>query len=240
MVDVMELLTTGAIKARGFLANASNHTLLVQIGASALGVHGVYKPAAGERPLWDFPTGTLANREVAAYLVSEALGWGIVPPTVLRSDGPSGPGSIQLFVPHDPELHYFVLVEDRDNHRALARMALFDLVINNADRKGSHVMLTDDGRIQGCDHGLAFHSDPKLRTVIWELGGHELEPAWRKDLARLAAALEDPTSSLASDIAELLSPEEVANLAHRASILRGLRALPDIDPEQRPYPWPPL
>ncbi len=240
MVDVVELLATAEIKPRGFLANASNHTLLVQVGAAALGVHGVYKPSAGERPLWDFPSGTLANREVAAFLVSDFLGWAVVPPTVMREDGPMGPGSVQLFVPHDPELHYFVLVEDRDTHPALARMALFDLVINNADRKGSHVMLADDGRIQGCDHGVSFHTDPKLRTVIWDLEGYELRAEWSADLARLAAALVDDSSGLATELAALLSEREIAALAHRASILRGLRALPAIDPEQRPYPWPPL
>lgn len=240
MVDTVELLATAEIKPRGFLANASNHTLLVQVGAAALGVHGVYKPSAGERPLWDFPSGTLANREVAAYLVSDFLGWAVVPPTVLRKEGPMGPGSVQLFVPHDPELHYFVLVEDRDNHPALARMALFDLVVNNADRKGSHVLLADDGRIQGCDHGVAFHAEPKLRTVIWDLGGYDVRAEWRADLARLALALTDGSGDLAAELATLLSAEEVAALAHRASILRGLRALPEIDPEQRPYPWPPL
>jgi uncharacterized repeat protein (TIGR03843 family) len=240
MVDVHELLATAQIKPRGFLANASNHTLLVQVGAAALGVHGVYKPSAGERPLWDFPAGTLANREVAAYLVSDFLGWAVVPPTVLRTDGPMGPGSVQLFLPHNPELHYFVLVEDRDNHPALARMALFDLVVNNADRKGSHVLLADDGRIQGCDHGVSFHTEPKLRTVIWDLGGYDLRPEWRADLARLAAALADGSSDLAAELSTVLSAGEIAALAHRASILRGLRALPTIDPEQRPYPWPPL
>jgi uncharacterized repeat protein (TIGR03843 family) len=240
VVDLHELLATASITPRGFLANASNHTLLVQVGARALGVHAVYKPRSGERPLWDFPDGTLARREAAAFLVDRFLGWGIVPPTVLRTDGPMGAGSVQLFVPHNPELHYFVLVEDRDNHVALARMALFDLVVNNADRKASHVLLADDGRILGVDHGLTFHVEPKLRTVIWELGGRELDPAWRRDLARLATALADESSDLVGSLAPLLSAEEIGALAHRASILRGLRALPEVEPDRRPYPWPPL
>jgi uncharacterized repeat protein (TIGR03843 family) len=240
MVDVHELLETGAVKPRGFLANASNHTLLVQVGAAALGVHGVYKPRSGERPLWDFPTGTLANREAAAYLVSDFLGWGLVPPTVLREDGPMGPGSVQLFVPHDPELHYFVLVEDRDNHPTLARMALFDLVVNNADRKASHVLLGDDGLIRGCDHGLTFHLDPKLRTVIWELGGRTIPAQDRRDLGRLASVLEDAEHPLTRRLQDLLTPAEVDGLRQRATILRGLRSLPDVDPDRRPYPWPPL
>jgi hypothetical protein len=239
MVDVLELLTTAELRPRGFLANASNHTMLVQVGAAALGIHAVYKPTAGERPLWDFPGSTLANREAAAFAVSDALGWDVVPPTVLR-EGPRGEGSVQLFIPHDPELHYFVLVDDPDTHPTLARMALFDLLVNNADRKASHVMRGDDGRIQGCDHGLTFNVEPKLRTVIWELGGRDIEPAHRTDLGRLAEQLAEETSPVRARLDALLSPGEVEVLAQRASILRGLRALPDVEPERRPYPWPPL
>lgn len=240
MVDVTELLATAAITPRGFLANASNHTLLVQVGARALGVHGVYKPRSGERPLWDFPTGTLCQREVAASVVSDFLGWGIVPPTVLREDGPMGAGSVQLFVAHDPELHYFVLVEDPDNHPALGRMALYDLLVNNADRKASHVLRADDGMIRGCDHGLAFNAEPKLRTVIWELGPRPIPRELSADLARLATALADPEAEVTRTLAALLDATELRVLAQRAAILRGLRALPDIEPERRPYPWPPL
>jgi hypothetical protein len=240
MVDVRELLSTAEIVPRGFLANASNHTLLVQVGARALGVHAVYKPRAGERPLWDFPAGTLCNREAAAFAVSEFLGWDLVPPTVLREDGPMGPGSVQMFVAHDPELHYFVLVEDPDTHPALARMALFDLLINNADRKASHVMLAGDGAIRGCDHGVTFHPEPKLRTVIWDLGPRRVATEQHDDLARLATALADAAHPVTAQLHELLAPAEVMLLAERAAILRSLRALPDIAPERRPYPWPAL
>lgn len=240
MVDVHELIATAAITPRGFLANASNHTLLVQVGARALGVHAVYKPRAGERPLWDFPAGSLSSREVAAFEVSDFLGWDVVPPTVLREDAPMGPGSVQLFVPHDTELHHFVLVEDPDNHPALARMALFDLLANNADRKASHVMLAEDGCIRGCDHGLTFHAQPKLRTVIWELGGRLIDPALRADVARLARELEDASSPLSERLHALLAPAEIEALAQRAAILQGLRALPDVEADRRPYPWPPL
>jgi uncharacterized repeat protein (TIGR03843 family) len=240
MVDLVELLRTAEITPRGFLANASNHTLLCQVGAAALGVHAVYKPRAGERPLWDFPGGTLCNREAAAFLVSDFLGWDVVPPTVLREDGPMGPGSLQQFIPHDESLHYFVLVDDPDTHASLARMALFDLLVNNTDRKASHVMLSEDGRILGCDHGLTFHAQSKVRTVIWDLGGREIEPAQRKDLGRLADELGELASPLRAALDGLLSPSEVAVLGQRATILRGLRALPEIDPDRRPYPWPPL
>jgi uncharacterized repeat protein (TIGR03843 family) len=241
--DVLEQLRVAPLTPRGFLANASNHTLLVQVGERDASLHAVYKPRAGERPLWDFPPGTLWQREAAAFEVSAFLGWGLVPPTVAREDAPMGPGSVQQFIPHDPERHYFVLLEERSCHPSLARMALFDLLVNNADRKASHVLAADEPggeAIVGCDHGLTFHTEPKLRTVIWELGGTPLEQGWRADLARLAAELGRDDAPLRGRLGALLRPAEVDALAHRAGILRGLRALPSIDPEDRPYPWPPL
>jgi uncharacterized repeat protein (TIGR03843 family) len=210
------------------------------VGDAGEGVHAVYKPRAGERPLWDFARGTLCCREAAAYEVSAYLEWDLVPATVMREDAPMGPGSLQLFVPHDPDVHYFTLVEDSRHHGALARIALFDLLTNNADRKASHVMLADDGALLGCDHGLTFHTEPKLRTVIWDLGGYVLEAAWREDLGRLAAALGDGSSALRQRLSGLLEAGEIQALGQRASLLRGLRVLPEIDPERRPYPWPPL
>lgn len=227
------------LNARGFLAGASNHTMLVQVGAATDGRFAVYKPRAGERPLWDFPAGTLCDREVAAFLVSEALGWGLVPATVLREDGPRGPGSLQLFVPHDPDRHYFALVDEGGFEAELARMAVFDLLINNADRKGGHVMVADDGGLVGCDHGLSFHVQPKLRTVIWDLGGYELAEGWRRDLRRVADDLSGD-GELAVRLAEHLDADELEALAARAGALVDLRALPDLPPRQRPYPWPPL
>jgi uncharacterized repeat protein (TIGR03843 family) len=237
---IPDLLATAPLRPRGFLANASNHTLLVQVGDASLGLHAVYKPRAGERPLWDFPPGTLCQREVAAYVVSEALGWELVPPTVLRDDAPMGPGSVQLFVPHDPEEHYFTLVDDATTHDALVRVAVFDLVANNADRKASHVLRTDDGWIYGCDHGLTFHAEPKLRTVVWEFEGAAVHEAVRRDVARLAGQLRDRDAPVRAALDELLDAEEIAALTRRAEMLRGLTALPGIDPHRRPYPWPPL
>ncbi|MGH8905442.1 MAG: SCO1664 family protein [Egibacteraceae bacterium] len=236
---MIERLAAGELKMRGFLANASNHTLLAQVGPRGWGLHAIYKPRRGERPLWDFPDGTLCQREVAAWLVSEFLGWGIVPPTVLR-DGPMGDGSVQLFVPHDPRIHYFTMVEDSCHDRDLARIAVFDLLVNNADRKASHVLLADGARLYGIDHGVCFHVQTKLRTVIWDLGPAEVDTAWREDLCRLAAALADPAHQLTEAIAGLLSPPEVAVLARRAGTLSSLGHLPDLDDHHRPYPWPPL
>jgi Phosphatidylinositol 3- and 4-kinase len=231
-------LRTGALTPIGFLTGASNHTLYCEVDGPDSGVAAVYKPRAGERPLWDFPDGTLCRREVAADALSRALGWDLVPPTVLR-DGPLGEGSVQLFVPHDPQAHYFTLVEDDRWHAELARMALFDLLCNNTDRKGGHVLAADDGRLYAIDHGVTFHVDPKLRTVIWDLGGYALPRAWRDDVDRVADDLEGG-GALAAELAGLLAPDEVAVLARRARRVAALRTLPDVPEERRSYPWPPI
>ncbi len=237
--EVLGRLASDRLDARGFLANASNHTLLCTVGEAGSGVAAIYKPRAGERPLWDFPTGTLCQREVAAYEVSAYLGWDLVPPTVLR-DGPMGEGSVQWFVPHDPAEHYFVLVGDPANHAPLRRMAVFDLLINNADRKGGHVLRAeDDGRLFGVDHGLAFHPLPKLRTVIWELGGTKVDGQLRADAGRLADAL-FAGEPVADRLASLLDADEIVALEQRAAQVARLTTLPDPPEEARPYPWPPL
>lgn len=236
--DLIDRMTHAPLKAHGFLANASNHTLLVSVGALTDGLAGVYKPQSGERPLWDYRDGSLARREAAAYVVDSFLGWRIVPPTVYRADGPKGPGSLQMFVPHDPEVHYFTLIDDQATHPALARMALFDLLVNNGDRKASHVMRADEGHLWGCDHGLTFHADPKLRTVIWELGGRPIPDEDRAELGGLAATLE--AGGLTEALAPLLEEQEIVRLTERAGILSNLASLPDVDPDHRPYPWPPL
>ena len=232
-------LDAAPLRLYGRIATASNHTLLARLDVPDREVLAVYKPRAGERPLWDFPTGTLCVREVAAYEVDAFLGWGIVPPTVLR-EGPLGVGSVQLFVPHDPRTHYFTLIESEAHHEALARLAVLDLLLNNADRKASHVLLDAEGRIRGVDHGLTFHTDPKLRTVVWEVGGGPLRRGWRDDLRRLQGALGDPGGALAARLGDLLAVPEVRALARRAGALSRLEVLPDVDVRHRGYPWPPL
>ena len=239
MSDAARLLAEAPLKIHGRIVNASNHTMLVETEGSDENVLGVYKPAEGERPLWDFPFGTLHRREVAAYEVSKHLGWDVVPPTVLR-DGPLGPGSVQLFIQHDPRRHYFVLVEEERHHRALARMAAFDLVVNNADRKGGHVLAAPDEHLWGCDHGLTFHPEPKLRTVIWDFGGMRLPVEWMEDLRRLVVDLEASDSSVGATLSELLSPQEAGILRLRTAALLRARCLPDLDEDDRPYPWPPI
>jgi uncharacterized repeat protein (TIGR03843 family) len=234
--DALRLLATAPMSLRGQILSASNITILADVGDVA----AVYKPAAGERPLWDFPPDTLHRREVAAFVVSDFLGWDLVPPTVLRDDGPLGVGSVQLFIDHDPRRHYFVLADAEAHAEILTRMAVFDLLVNNADRKASHVLLAADGHIWGCDHGLTFHAQPKLRTVIWEFNGSPLLPQWCEDLGRLVAALDASDSSLSVALTPLLEPRERLVLRRRAEALVRLGALPDVAEDDRGYPWPPL
>lgn len=237
-VDVATALADHELTPRGFLAEASNHTLLVQVGERTQGLHGIYKPREGERPLRDFPRGTLCQRETAAWVVSEFLDWRLVPPTVLR-DGPMGEGSVQLFLPHDPERHYFALLDEGGHEEDLLRMALFDVLINNADRKASHVIVSDDdNQIWGVDHGLTFHAHPKLRTVIWEFGGTPLAPAWRDQLRELSQSLRDEEHELTVSLRGLLSAEEIEALRLRASSLADIEAFPEVEKRHRPYPWP--
>jgi uncharacterized repeat protein (TIGR03843 family) len=239
-LDGLELLREGEVAPLGYLSGASNATLYCELGGSDSGVAGVYKPEAGERPLWDFPGGTLCRREVAAYVVSRALGWDLVPPTILR-EGPMGLGSLQLFIRHDPRLHYFVLIEQERHHPEIARMVLFDLVVNNTDRKGGHVLLgEEDGRIWGIDHGVTFHPQPKLRTVMWDLGGRPVTDADRADLMRLAETLHTDGDPLCAELGELLTPREIAVTAARVERVARMKALPDLPQDRRPYPWPPV
>jgi uncharacterized repeat protein (TIGR03843 family) len=214
---------------------ASNSTFLAEVtdeGATAL---AVYKPRRGEAPLWDFREGTLCNREVAAYRLSEALGWPKVPPTVLR-DGPLGPGSVQLFVRADPAEHYFTLREGRlDAFRAVAA---FDVVANNADRKAGHCLLDeDDGSIWVIDHGVCFAEEPKLRTVIWDFAGDRVPAGLLADVERAAEELCDGPANQA--LGALLDEEEVAATRRRAEALARSGRFPRPGPG-RPYPWPPV
>ena len=237
--EVVARLTAAPLKIHGRIVNASNHTMLVETEDGREPLLAVYKPRAGERPLWDFPRGSLHLREVAAYELSAYLGWDVVPPTILR-DGPLGTGSVQLFIDHDPRRHYFALLEDDRHDDALARMAVFDLLVNNADRKGGHVLLAADDRIWGCDHGLTFHVEPKLRTVIWEFGGLALPDAWCADVRRLATDLRDSGSDIRTRLGELLGAAELEMLALRADAVLATGQLPDPDEDDRPYPWPPI
>lgn len=249
-LDLETILSTGTIEPRGQFVYGSNHTYLVTVSInSATGeqpatTNAVYKPQRGERPLWDFPDGSLAAREAAAYRLSELLNWGLVPPTVLRQDGPFGPGSLQLFIDHDPNRHYFNL--SAEDLPRLAPVALFDLICNNADRKGSHILFSNaDDQLFAIDHGLCFHTEDKLRTVIWDFADKPIPDPLIADLRRVFANPSpnpnDP-ASLAHLFADLLSPDEIAALAARAARLLADPRFP-VPPDasaKRAYPYPPL
>ncbi len=226
--DPLTLLRSGEIELKGRLPWSSNATFLVQVCLDGTSGLAVYKPLRGERPLWDYPEG-LYRREVAAYLVSEALGWGLVPETVLR-DGPLGPGSLQRFVDADFAEHYFTLLERPEHHDALKAVCTFDLVVNNGDRKSGHCLLGQDGRLWAIDHGLSLHTDPKLRTVIWDFAGQQVPEDRLEALARLAAS---PPSALAG----LVHDAEVEALAARAAAVVRRPVFPPVR-SPRAYPWP--
>jgi uncharacterized repeat protein (TIGR03843 family) len=194
----------------------------------------VYKPRRGERPLWDFPDGTLCQREVAAFLVSEALGWHIVPPTILR-DGPQGIGMVQIFIEHDPEQHYFSF--EKKQLPQLQLISLFDHVINNADRKGGHCLLDANGRMWAIDHGVCFHMQPKLRTVIWDFAATTIPDALLSDLDKLHKAI--MSRELVPTMGEFLTEREISALCERADRLISARKFPEPGPG-RQYPWPPI
>jgi uncharacterized repeat protein (TIGR03843 family) len=234
---VIQILKDGELDVTGEFLWGSNYTFAVEISHKQKTLQGVYKPTQGERPLWDFPPESLARREVAAFLVSEALGWDFVPPTIYRQDGPFGPGSLQLYVDHDPEYNYFSF--SKDDLQRLRPVALFDLLINNADRKGSHILFDPDGRIWLIDHGISFHSDRKLRTVIWDFAGEPITDDLCSILAKFEALLLSGTD-LRHQLDLLLESREVSALTRRTQDLLSSRLFPNPPPNRRPYPWPPV
>lgn len=249
-------LVTAELTLTGRITTASNATFLGNIGDVVV----VYKPIAGESPLWDFPQGTLAHREVAAYLVSEALGWGVVPRTWLR-DGPLGEGMVQLWQDQDPAQDAvnliaadtmpetgwkYVLKGQDENGRtvalvhedspALRRMAVFDVIVNNADRKGDHILALADGHRHGVDHGLTFHREHKLRTVLWGWLGDALTAEELDGIDRVSEGLDG--GGLGRDLADLLSAEEIPALAARCAQLRLAGQFPAPSGDMPAVPWP--
>jgi uncharacterized repeat protein (TIGR03843 family) len=229
-----QALKQGEIELQGQFMPGSNYTFLVKVHFNGLELQAVYKPSKGEQPLWDFPDQTLAHREVAAYLVSQALGWCFVPFTILRPEGPYGPGSIQQYIEYDPNYHYFNF-KDEDKTR-LKPVMLFDLLCNNADRKGSHVLIEEGTlKLWLIDHGLCFHEDDKLRTVIWDFAGEPIPDDLLEPLAHLTAA-----QDLLADLQPYLSPSEISALAARAEALVSSRVFPYPPEYRRAYPYPPV
>ncbi|MBV8949716.1 MAG: SCO1664 family protein [Actinobacteria bacterium] len=225
-----EDLAEGELEVLGRMPWSSNGTFLGCINGEG-GQIVVYKPRRGERPLWDFPHGSLCAREVASFELSEALGWSIVPETVLR-DGPLGTGSVQRFVEHDPDEHYFTLLETHEE--AFRKFAVFDVLANNADRKAGHCLRAQsDGHVWGIDHGLTFHPQDKLRTVIWDFAGERLDAEHIEAVRRVAA-----DGSLRDRLASLLSPVEADALVARAEQLARAKRFPEPDPGYHSVPWP--
>ncbi|MGB9522032.1 MAG: SCO1664 family protein, partial [Anaerolineales bacterium] len=195
----------------------------------------VYKPMRGERPLWDFPPRSLSKREVAAFIVSQALGWDLVPPTVFRKNAPYGAGMVQLYVEHNPNYHYFTFNE-QDRQR-LKPVAFFDLLVNNADRKGSHILVDPNGDIRCIDHGICFHVENKLRTVIWDFAGQPIPSQFVQDLEKFTNELKN-SQTLALELGNYLAPPEIKALAERAEGLLNNPVFPYPPQDRRPYPWP--
>ncbi|MFI1925273.1 SCO1664 family protein [Streptomyces sp. NPDC020377] len=257
-----ELLARGELTVRGRIRDASNAALYCTVAHEGREAACVYKPVAGERPLWDFPDGTLAQREVAAYEVSEATGWGLVPPTVLR-EGPYGEGMCQLWIETAPETDLLALVDAQEpepgwraigfadvgegrtallvhaDDERLRRLAVLDAVINNADRKGGHLLPTADGRLYGIDHGVTFNAENKLRTLLWGWAGEPLTGEAVDVLKGLRGALE-PGGRLAVTLATLITPAEVDATRARADALLEAGKHPEPSGEWPAIPWPPV
>ena len=261
LAQQLRLLTEGELDLEGRLIDASNTTLRAVIALDGVEARCVYKPIRGERPLWDFPDGTLAGREVAAYEVSAASGWDIVPPTVMR-DGPLGEGACQLWIEEPDEFTPLVgfvsatelppgwlrVASARDDDGSayflahaddpgLARMALFDAVVNNADRKGGHVLHPAGGHLHGVDHGVCFHTDEKLRTVLWGWAGKKVPADALADLRQLREALAGPTGER---LCGLISEAEVAATLSRLDRLIARARFPEPSGQRHVMPWPPI
>ncbi len=216
----------------------SNYTFLAKLNYGGQKIPAVYKPQQGEQPLWDFPENSLAGREVAAYYVSEMLAWSLVPYTTFRHDGPYGPGSLQQYIEYDPDYHYFNFTpQDR---QALRPVALFDLITNNADRKGSHIFFEQGTHhLYAIDHGLCFHEENKLRTVVWDFAGDAIPAKLLSSVEHLHDCFKQPVG-LFSDLAAYLSPTELTALNARARTLIATQKFPYPPERRRAYPYPPL
>lgn len=233
----LTILQGGELRLEGEFLWGSNATFYVLAALEGQTLKAVYKPLRGERPLWDFPPRTLAKREVAAYLVSQALGWELVPPTVFRREAPYGAGSIQLYIEHDPEYHFFTFTkQDRERLRPVVA---FDLIVNNADRKGSHVLVDQEEHIWCIDHGICFHVQDKLRTVLWDFAGEPVPRHLVEDLMRVGQEIEQGVKWV-QELKTYLSSAEIAALLRRIERLIREPSFPAPPEDRRPYPWPPI
>jgi uncharacterized repeat protein (TIGR03843 family) len=238
---VLEVLEKGAIEQEyGVLRWSSNYAFLIGITHEDTEITAVYKPQRGERPLWDFPDGTLCYRELASFLTSQELGWDIVPPTALR-EGSRGLGTMQFFIDHDPQVNYFSFNENMDEaiEAQLKRIVAFDYIVNNADRKGGHCLLDSQGHLWGIDHGITFHVSNKLRTVIWDFAGEPVPAPLLEALEQLNATLENAGSTYRGELCDLLTGAEISAFQSRVRHLLKTRRYPLPGPGPN-YPWPPV
>jgi hypothetical protein len=233
--EAVMLLTAGSLEIEGRLLDASNATMYCSASLDGVVAACVYKPVTGERPLWDFPDGTLAEREVAAYELSAVSQWNIVPPTVYR-DGPLGPGMVQLWIDVDEQVDVMSMVRRGVSGR-LRQIAVYDAVINNADRKGGHLLPTRDGRIYGVDHGVSFAVEPKLRTLLWQWAGQPLPESELDTLAQLRDRLDH---ALGERLHELLTTREVRRTVRRVDLLLRNGKHPEPSGDWPAIPWPPM
>ncbi|MBG0788739.1 MAG: SCO1664 family protein [Anaerolineaceae bacterium] len=234
--DILRTLQEGTLLLEGQFVYGSNTTLMVSAQSEDREIKAVYKPVRGERPLWDFPKDTLAKREVAAYLVSDALGWDLVSPTVFRTDEVlMGPGSLQQFIDHDPEYHYFNF-NQADKVR-LPEVMLFDHLVNNADRKSGHLLVDAHRKLWLIDHGVCFHKEDKLRTVIWDHAGEPIPANLLADLGMFLPSLE-PDGALTESLTPYLLPAEIHALRERGQWLLETGIYPIPPEDRRAYPWP--
>ncbi len=230
----IEVMTYGRAEILGRLPYGSNSTLLIELSYHGEKLRAVYKPVAGERPLWDYPPG-LHKRELASYLLDRYLGIGAVPETIIRSDLPLGEGSLQRFVDADFSQHYFSLLEREELHSQMIRICAFDLVVNSGDRKSGHILIdANSDHLWGIDNGLTLHASPKLRTVIWEFGGLQIDDALSDAFRVIGRQI--PTDL--EDLQLLLNPPELAALRKRAKKISASKILPVVEMEYRNYPWP--
>jgi uncharacterized repeat protein (TIGR03843 family) len=237
MNEILALLTYGELIPQTSMPWSSNATILCIAAHEGNQALAIYKPQRGERPLWDFTRGTLCQREAAAFVMSQELKWHLVPPTVLR-DGPYGLGSVQLFIENDEEAHLFTMQQEGGFESYLPRLAVFDAVINNADRKSGHCLKGNDGRLWAIDHGVSFHHENKLRTVLWDFAGEAIPDEIMQELATLRGRIHRREQSL-SLLDTLLSPEEIQALQRRIERLLAKGKYPQPSSE-RSYPWPPV
>lgn len=235
--QIMTALRAGELAVQGQFLAGSNYTFMGEIVHEGLEFPVVYKPVRGEQPLWDFPVGTLARREVAAFLISDALGWDLVPPTIFRRKLPLGAGSLQEYIPHDPEYHYFTF--DAHDRQRLMPVVIFDLLINNADRKGSHILKDDNNHLWLIDHGVCFHEEEKIRTVVWDFAGAQIPEPLLDGLRNFLDAIKKG-SPLYEQATEMITPLEVAAMKARARRLIDSCRFPYPGGTHRPYPWPPV